>query len=127
YIASFAPLVIEAYDQGDPVAKEILRRGMDHIRELVQHLQKRGDFGKKLLLAGGLTRNQKVFRDLLLPLLEEGTELIFPKHPPIFGACRRCMACFGPEGYDEEAFATAFLESYQTIKREQEFSREGKA
>lgn len=125
YIASFAPLVMEAYDQGDPAAEEILQRGMDHIRELVQHLKKQGNFGKKLLLAGGLTRNQKVFQNLLLPLLEEGTELIFPKYPPIFGACRRYMACFGPKEYDEEAFATAFLESYQTAKEEQEFSREG--
>jgi N-acetylglucosamine kinase-like BadF-type ATPase len=66
-IASFAPLVFEAYDMGDAVAEKILRDNMHHVAGLVHTAGKAFSDGKKIkvVCVGGLTKE----RDVLFPMI----------------------------------------------------------
>lgn len=68
-IASYAPLVFDAYLQGDEVAKIILHRNIKAISCLIigaaKHLRERE--GIKVALCGGLMRD----KDIIIPILEE--------------------------------------------------------
>ena len=116
YIASFAPIVLDAYDAGDAAAAEILRRNLERIARLINHLDKAYDCGDTLILAGGLTSHRELFRTMLPPMLIRIRMPVFPIHPPVYGACLHCMQLFGPKNYDENAFDEAFAEGYEKLK-----------
>lgn len=67
-IASFAPLVFRAHEQGDPVAEEILRANMAHVVNMISTAGRRfhSEKGIKVVLVGGLTKRMH----LLSPLIE---------------------------------------------------------
>ena len=68
-IASYAPLMFEAYEQGDSVAKELLYRNMRAIAKLIvggaKHLPDEPIIN--VALCGGITRN----KEIILPIIEE--------------------------------------------------------
>ena len=68
-IASFSPLVFEAYDDGDEVATQILAENMRHVAGLIHTAGKDFDPEKpiKVVCVGGLTKK----RDILFPLIYE--------------------------------------------------------
>lgn len=72
FVASFAPLVLEAAENGDAVALRILEQNMAELARLlacgVRKLPEGG--GYRAVLAGGLTRSS----DLLFPLLYRSLE-----------------------------------------------------
>ena len=67
-IASFAPVVFEAYEKGDGVAEEILRENMRDVAELI-HAAGKGfahtDKKIKVVCVGGLTKQ----REVLFPMI----------------------------------------------------------
>ena len=91
-VAAFAPLVFEAVDAGDPVARAILARNVARIAELVRaaRAQHPAAAAGPLVLGGGLCRRA----DLLGPALAdalgpEAPRLAFPSRDPVEGAQRR--------------------------------------
>jgi len=113
YIASFAPLVFEAYLEGDSAAEEILQKTIDGISVLIRHVHERYDCGNTLILAGGLTAYRDVFIKMLTPRLWKGAEILFPALPPIYGACLCAMQNFGPASYDQQKFDANFTADYK--------------
>lgn len=69
-IASYAPLVFEAYEMGDAVAERILRENMRHVAGMIHTAGKdlSVEDGKiKVVCVGGLTKK----RDILFPMIYE--------------------------------------------------------
>ena len=64
-VASLSSLVIEAYDEGDGVAKDIIEANSAHIAELgyaaIKKLRARGISSPRIVFAGGLTSRWDVF------------------------------------------------------------------
>ncbi len=71
-IASFAPVVFEAYSEGDSVAKEIMKSNMHHIAELIIGASKRFNETSpiKTVICGGLRR----FEQIIIPVLNDELE-----------------------------------------------------
>ena len=93
-VAAFAPLVFEAIDAGDPVARGILVRNMKRIASLVRAAREQHPAAANgpLVLGGGLCART----DLLGPVLSEALgpgapRLAFPVRAPVFGAHRRAV------------------------------------
>ncbi len=113
-VASFAPLVFEAYDAGDCVAAAILEKSLRALRQFIKKAAERYDCGSRVVLAGGLTARQDVLTRFLR---EEGDHFtyIFPHLPPIYGACAYCNRMFGEP---RKGFAERFYEDYKKRKGE---------
>lgn len=109
-IASFAPLILDAYQADDSVAKRILD---DYTAVLAQQLRytfSAYDCGNTLVLAGGLLQNDSLVTKLLQDKLPRSIRIIVPGTPPIYGACRRSCRFYGtlhPE------FQENFTKTYQ--------------
>ena len=93
-VAAFAPLVFEAIDAGDPVARDILARNITRIAALVRaaRAQHPAAAAGPLVLGGGLCRRA----DLLGPALTaalgpHAPPLVLPTREPVFGAHRRAV------------------------------------
>ena len=74
-IASFAPLVFEAYEKGDEIAGEILRDSMRHVAGLIVTAGRGfadGNERIKVVCVGGLTKKA----DILFPMLDKELELL---------------------------------------------------
>ena len=88
YIASLAPIVFRAHAMGDKVAEKILHKNAENLALLIATAMKRYNCGRSVVACGGLIEN---FRDVLVPMvteiLDEEVEFIFPKVPPVYGAC----------------------------------------
>ena len=108
-IAAFATLVFDAFRAGDKVARAIVEGCVARLLHLLRCAAVRYDCGKRVILAGGLTKN----RDVLLPILtrESDFEFVFPTLPPVYGACHYCARLFGAPA---EEFSANFEASYKT-------------
>ena len=103
YVASFAPFVFTAYEQGDTVAKEILARRVKEWENLLMGVYK--GYGKEICeitLIGGLTKRFDVVSQFLSDEIISKITFKLPEKPVVYGALRRA-------GFSVE---TAFLESY---------------
>lgn len=87
-IASYAPLVFEAYLAGDWAAREILQNNMHSIARLIEGAADRLPHLETIpvVLCGGLTRDSEI----LIPLLKE--ELTDSKYTYSMEICQRSMA-----------------------------------
>lgn len=106
-IAAFATLVFDAFRAGDAVARGIVEGCVARLLHLLRCAAARYDCGKRVILAGGLTKN----RDVLLPILtrESDFAFVFPALPPVYGACHYCARLFGAPAED---FFANFETSY---------------
>lgn len=92
-LASFTPLVFNAADQNDPVAKEILAKNAKAIANLINRAKQLSgmDTVKAVIVGGLMSRN-----DLLIPLIKEGLlegiTLDIYTDPPVNGAINLAMA-----------------------------------
>ena len=90
FIASFAPLVFEAYEQGDAVAARILQDNVACVADEVQKARRilNDRSVVRVVLAGGLTAQA----EMLLPLLreqldaEKSYDIAILTQPPVMGA-----------------------------------------
>ena len=109
YVASFAPTVLAACEEGDAVARRILVENAKRLAYVIGHAVRNYDCGDKLVLAGGLVSRGSVFLELLRPMLPEETELVLPENPQVFGACVLCARMCG---VDPAALKRNFAEQY---------------
>ncbi len=108
YIASFAPLAFELYDQGNSYAVGIVEECADRLAELIVQARSSADCGKTVIIAGGLTAR----RDILEPLIEKRVgdkiRLVFPTSRPIVGAAVKCLKLYGSKDLTFESVIDNF-------------------
>lgn len=86
YLASFAPLVIRAAEDGDPMAQKIVKTNMAALGELLTAAERHFADGFPVTCSGGiLTENPYCF-DLLKALAPEAAEIALLRVHPVFGA-----------------------------------------
>lgn len=87
YIASFAPLIFEAYDRGDKYASEIIDRNIMEVAGIINacltHLPKgRG----KVVICGGLGKRGDILSKFLYKYIPDNAEVQFSSEPVVNGA-----------------------------------------
>lgn len=110
-IASFAPLVFEAYAKGDKVAAEIVERTAERLHLLINHSIKTYGCGDAIVLSGSIVTKNGI---VVGKLREKNGDLNFivPKLPQVYGACVQCAKLCGVPVENMEAGFTA---DYQKI------------
>lgn len=111
-IASFAPLVLRAWEAGDAAAARILQKNMKEMAALISTAAARYLCGNTLVLSGGLTAREDMLRAFLYPELPAGLRPVTARLPQIYGACALCAKRSGPlcEGFTE-LFETTYIRS----------------
>ncbi len=112
FIASFAPLVFDAYDLGDRCAEEILDNHTIYIAELLRFTLEKYNCGKTIVIAGGLLKNNTVLLEKIKYYLKADAEFITPTLPQIFGACYKSLSIYGNPN---ETFSEAFKANYEKL------------
>ncbi len=110
YIASFAPIVTEAYNDGDKVAAEILKSNAAHLAEAIAAVSEKYDCGKNVVIAGSVITNDLVFRSLTKEKLPADLNLIVSELPAVYGACVECCKIGTPPSAE---FRKCFIDSYK--------------
>ena len=112
YIASFAPIVFEAYKEGDSISEEIIRKSATHLANLINIASEKCDCGNTCIISGGLTKDKDILEKFLRENLKKEIRVIFPEFHQIYGAALKCLSLFGPDEYDECLFDKNFKEKY---------------
>lgn len=108
FIASFSPLVFEAYMQEDKVAMKILDQYTDQMAELLAYTIRAYDCDDTIVMAGGLLSKDGILATMLKEKLGDKVRFIVPEFPQIYGACRRACSLYGTIGeeFDQNFFKT---------------------
>lgn len=116
YIASLAPIVFDAAYQEDAIACRILQKNADYLAAMILTAKKQYECGNAIVVCGGLWEH---YEECFLPMVKEklptDIEFIFPKLPPIYGACVECCRLMGVKVTQE--FYDTFYNDYNRIKR----------
>ncbi|MBQ7047292.1 MAG: hypothetical protein IJN85_06110 [Oscillospiraceae bacterium] len=84
YVASFAPIIFEAYKKGDKVAESILDR---NVCEAAKTIKRGYEFSKnKVVICGGLCRQKEILKQFLIKYLGEDFPLEFMNGTAVEGA-----------------------------------------
>lgn len=86
YVASFAPVIFEAYTQGDAEAERIIDRNAREAAKLITAADKHLKNGEKTVICGGLCKQKDILKPFLLKYLEKDFPLEFSDEPIINGA-----------------------------------------
>ena len=121
-VASFAPLVYRAAEDGDETAEAIINRNMAEAAHAIETAAKRFKrYPIKVVAAGGLLKEPRVTGDLRAALRHpERFEITALDCAPVIGAVRRAMALDGaavPDDIRREGEKTAEAEE-QAIERD---------
>lgn len=92
YIASFCPVVFEAYEKGDKVATEILDKNISIACQYIRSAIKPFDKKVKVVLAGSIATIPVVFEKLKENLKEDNCELGLLGVEPVYGAVKRARS-----------------------------------
>ena len=114
YIASFAPLVLEAYALGDAVALQIVQVNCHRLAHLIRVACQKAPKAKMVLLSGGLFSQSEIFLGELSVMLDEAVCLRLLTKPQIWGACLQCARLCGLTPPSEELF----MSQYQILASE---------
>lgn len=90
YIASFAPLVFEAFRYGDKKAKDILENNAEGTSSVINRITEVNRIKGKVVLSGSIFTQEAVFTDMIKERLNRDLEIFIPKYPPVLGACKIC-------------------------------------
>lgn len=116
YIASFTPLVFQAAMNQDEIACDILKKNAEYLARMVVTAKEKYDCGNTIVVCGGVWEH---YVDLFLPMvkkyLPKEIEFVFPKLPPIYGACVECCHLMNIEV--DQNFYNTFYNEYNRIKR----------
>lgn len=85
-VASFAPVIFEAYSQGDVQAEKILYRNAYEIAKLIKAARRFVKNNEKTVICGGICKQKDILLPFLLRYLGEDTPLTFSDEPIINGA-----------------------------------------
>lgn len=110
FVASFTPLAIHAWQQGDAVATEIVHTNARRIADLIQAAANSSPKAVQVLMGGSLlTKSDPLFHlvsEMLDPRLRP--ERIFL--PAVWGACLCCARMGGLPDPDFETFKESYME-----------------
>ena len=107
-IASFARIVTDAAQQGDPSALAILERNAGYIAKLLRAATGRYGGDIEFIADGGLMRHEP-FRRMISQ--RAGVALRLQELPPVFGACIEALRLSGTEPTD--AWRNHFRDTYR--------------
>lgn len=86
FVASFAPVIFEAFKQGDADAERILDRNAYEAAKLIKTARKYLKEHDKTVICGGLCKQKDILKPFLDKYLEDDLNLIFSDEPIINGA-----------------------------------------
>ncbi len=87
YIASFAPVVFEAYNLGDSTAFEIIDRNAFEAAKIINGARKKmTSFDNKIVICGGLCKQKETLYPFLMKYIEGEATLTFLDEPMVNGA-----------------------------------------
>jgi N-acetylglucosamine kinase-like BadF-type ATPase len=111
YIASFAPIVFEAYKLGDRVAYEIIDNNCKRLALLLNSAF-RYSLNRRVTLSGGLITNCS---EILVNHLSKycSAEFVIPTIKPVYGACVKCADSAGI--IINDAFKENFENTYKLV------------
>ena len=111
FLASFAPLVLQAYHQGDRQAQRILEENTDRIAELIHFAADAHGCGPEVILSGGLLDHDDAMVRMLEHKLRPELQIVIPALPQIYGACAKCCRIYGEfQGDFERNFGSSYRE-----------------
>ena len=90
-LASFAPLVFEAAENGDKNAMMIIFENISYVAELIARAGEHFEGEYKVALAGGILKNSYA-RELLETMLEPDCIIVSSDYAPSFGAAARAKS-----------------------------------
>ena len=94
-VASFAPMVFEAYQQGDAKAEEILMRNAARLAELINQAHEMNPAETTVVVAGSVISKSDIYLNLLKSMLHPELDVVVPERSQIFGACVQCCRLVG--------------------------------
>lgn len=113
YIASFAPLVFDAWEKGDAAAEKIIRKSADRVAILINSRMQKFRALEKVVVSGGIIRaGGGVMKKFIEEKLEQKISIIVPELPPVYGACLKCLDGFSNNGIPE-SFEENFKRTYK--------------
>lgn len=87
YVASFAPAVFEAYEQGDSEAEKIIDRNACEAAKIITAARSfLKNNNEKTVICGGLCRQKDLLKPFLLKYIKDGHPLTFSDEPIVNGA-----------------------------------------
>ncbi|MBQ8210263.1 MAG: hypothetical protein IJZ35_06760 [Clostridia bacterium] len=99
YTASFAPIVFEAFEQGDKEAEKITDRNCAEVAKIIRtccsHLSCNS---RKVVLCGGMCRKQDILKPFISKHLGEGYNIDFLTEPVVNGAVSLAKANIKKDG-----------------------------
>ena len=84
FIASFAPVVFDAYNLGDASAKEIIERNTYEAAKIINAAKKNTE--GKIVVCGGMCRQKEILYPFLMKYIEGEAALTFLDEPMVNGA-----------------------------------------
>jgi len=95
YIASFAPLVSQAAEQGDRVALDIMERSSEYMAKMIHAAQANAPGVHDVILSGSLLAKNDLFFQMVEKRLDPQLTLERVTWPPVWGACLQCARMCG--------------------------------
>lgn len=85
FVASFAPIVFEAYKRNDPIASAIIQRNIEEIIKLIAAA--RNEYGiKRIVFCGGLCKQKDILDKFLKDKIDKSISYEFLDKPMVYGA-----------------------------------------
>ncbi len=84
YVASFAPVVFEAYNLGDATASKIIDRNAFEAAKIINGAKK--NTNNKIVICGGLCKQKEILYPFLMKYIEGEASLDFSVEPMVNGA-----------------------------------------
>ncbi|MBE6537878.1 MAG: XRE family transcriptional regulator [Ruminococcaceae bacterium] len=109
YIASFAPIVFEAYEKGDAVAIGIIEENTDRLAYIINRAYKLNPHHKTVALAGSLYKNE-AFLECVKKKLDPDLTVVTSQRPQVYGAC---MLCCQMCKFDTRMLSESFEQNYK--------------
>ena len=109
-IAAFAPLVVQSWQAGDPVAGKIVEENLRRIAHLVTLAAARTPDARQVVCGGSLLTQNEAFRNALKTLLPQGLQVGPVAYPPIWGACLQSAKLAGLPAPDPRLFMDSYRE-----------------
>ena len=97
YVASLAPCVFSAYENGDKKAREILEYNAGCLAERIKIAIEKCHIDNYVVASGGIITNQEGFKYMVKNNLPREVVLDVPPVRPIYGACIRAAMAAGVE------------------------------
>ncbi|MBQ7363211.1 MAG: helix-turn-helix domain-containing protein [Clostridia bacterium] len=116
-IAALSPLVFKAAEDGDRVARDIIKDGARHLAARITEARARYETGDTVVISGGLMNASSLWLPMLCEELSFEPRIVVPRLPQIFGACRRALSLFGDGAMLSEE---KFIPEYEKIIKKED-------